>query len=363
MTLPVPPANLSSVPILVVEDNATNRRVLHRMLSSWGMKPALAENGEVAKLMLQQSVEAKCPYQFILIDSQMPGQVEGYMVAEFIKQSPHFAKSTAIMLTSTAQRERGVGETQNNNCAVSLTKPVGHTELLNVLVQPNITNQPSVKPTTQPKSQPSEPYSGAHILLAEDNTVNQKLAIRLLERFGYKVTLAENGLQAVAAAERQQFDLVLMDVQMPEMGGFEATAIIRDRELLQNRHTPIVAMTAHALQGDREKCLEARMDDYLSKPIRADQLKSMIEKFLNAEGGDGAKPSVKPATSSPAQTTTTTTTTMQTATSSRNPTGLDPALLSEVLSPLPFPSVFPKIILIPIACRLHRTSCSRTHSS
>jgi two-component system sensor histidine kinase/response regulator len=224
MTLPVPPAYFSAAPVLVVEDNATNRRVLHRMLSSWGMKPVLAENGEAAMVMLQQSVDAKSPFQFILIDSQMPGQVEGYMVAEYIKQNPNFAKSTTIMLTSTAQRERGMGEAQNNNHAtISLTKPVGHTELLNALVQPNIANQPSAKPATQPRSQPSEPYSGAHILLAEDNTVNQKLAIRLLERFGYKVTLAENGLQAVAAAERQQFDLVLMDVQMPEMGGFEAT--------------------------------------------------------------------------------------------------------------------------------------------
>ena len=326
----------------MVEDNATNRRVLHRMLSSWGMKPVLAENGEAAMVMLQQSVEAKCPYQFILIDSQMPGQVEGYMVAEYIKQNPHFAKSTAIMLMSTAQRERGVGETQNNNhAAISLTKPVGHTELLNALVQPTITNQPAVKLTQQPKSQPSEPYSGAHILLAEDNTVNQKLAIRLLERFGYKVTLAENGLQAVAAAEKQQFDLVLMDVQMPEMGGFEATAIIRDRELLQNRHTPIIAMTAHALQGDREKCLEARMDDYLSKPIRADQLKAMIEKFLNGEGAEG-KPGAKLVTPSAAQTTTITTTVVH----NKNPTGLDPALLSEVL-----PSLLPCYLLLSMSLR------------
>lgn len=173
----------------------------------------------------------------------MPGQVDGYMVAEFIKQSPAFSKATAIMLTSTAQR----GETQNNNLAtISLTKPVGHSELLNALLQPNIANQPAAKPLAVGSrvGTHSEPNTGAHILLAEDNTVNQKLAIRLLERFGYKVTLAENGLQAVAAAEKQQFDLVLMDVQMPEMGGFEATAIIRDRELALGKHTPIIAMTA-----------------------------------------------------------------------------------------------------------------------
>lgn len=212
MTIPTPPAYFSSLPVLVVDDNATNRRVLHRMLSSWGMKPTLAENGEAAMHMLQQSIDAKkyvlsssyfmfafanlyySPYQVILIDSQMPGQVDGYMVAEFIKQNSHFAKATAIMLTSTAQR----GETQNSNLAtISLTKPVGHSELLNALVQPNLANQQVIKPTTVgPRvGTQSEPYTGAHILLAEDNTVNQKLAIRLLERFGYKVTLAENGLQ------------------------------------------------------------------------------------------------------------------------------------------------------------------------
>jgi len=145
------------------------------------------------------------------------------------------------------------------------------------------------------KKDRNELSSGAHILLAEDNTVNQKLAIRLLERFGYKVTLAENGLQAVAAAEKQNFDLVLMDVQMPEMGGFEATAIIREREAALGKHTPIIAMTAHALQGDREKCLEATMDDYLSKPIHADQLKAMIEKFLNpVRNQEPERPGLKP---------------------------------------------------------------------
>jgi signal transduction histidine kinase/CheY-like chemotaxis protein/HPt (histidine-containing phosphotransfer) domain-containing protein len=279
-SIPLPPAYFQSIPALVVDDNATNRRVLHRMLSSWGMKPVLAENGEVAMVMLHQSIEEKNPYHVVLIDSQMPGQVDGYMVAEFIKQNPAFAKTTAIMLTSTAQR----GETQYSNLSVtSLTKPVGHTELLNALLQPfGSASAPTTKQTEQANKKASnEPSSGAHILLAEDNTVNQKLAIRLLERFGYKVTLAENGLQAVAAAEKQNFDLVLMDVQMPEMGGFEATAIIRERESAIGKHTPIIAMTAHALQGDREKCLEATMDDYLSKPIRADQLKAMIEKFLN----------------------------------------------------------------------------------
>jgi len=164
--------------------------------------------------------------------------------------------------------------------------------------------------------------------------VNQKLAIRLLERFGYKVTLAENGLQAVAAAEKNNFDLVLMDVQMPEMGGFEATAIIRERETALGKHTPIIAMTAHALQGDREKCLEATMDDYLSKPIRADQLKAMIEKFLNpVRNQEPDRTAPKPATS--AVTTANGTQPTQLSPSTPIPKkdiakGLDPALLSEI---------------------------------
>lgn len=168
-----------------------------------------------------------------------------------------------------------------------LNKPVGQSELLYALLTP-FEKEPAHIPslardTSTGGSQLLNVQGKAkqRILLAEDNVVNQKLAIRLLERFGYSVTLAANGRQAVEAAREQQFDLILMDVQMPEMGGFEATAKIRELEKRRNKgHTPIVAMTAHAIQGYREKCLEGGMDGYISKPIHAESLKQTIESFI-----------------------------------------------------------------------------------
>eukprot|EP01112_Ceratiomyxa_fruticulosa_P009595 TRINITY_DN2510_c0_g5_i1.p1 TRINITY_DN2510_c0_g5~~TRINITY_DN2510_c0_g5_i1.p1 ORF type:complete len:859 (+),score=230.35 TRINITY_DN2510_c0_g5_i1:145-2577(+) len=298
-TVPAPPASLVSIPVLIVDDNLSNRKALSNMLSSWKMQPSTADSGETAIAMLHAAVDDGRPYQLILLDAQMP-VLDGFAVAELIKQDPRLSQGARVlMMTSAGQRGDSA---QNAGLGISayVTKPVSHGDLLNALKEPEEMEELERNRlgTNKEKGKVKGPAAGedhhlqqgrraANILLAEDNPVNQKLAIRLLERLGYKVTLAENGLQAVNSYDRNTFDVILMDVQMPEMGGFEATGIIRQKEQQLGRHTPIIAMTAHALQGDREKCLEAGMDDYLSKPIRAEQLKLLIEKHLasNQVGG------------------------------------------------------------------------------
>eukprot|EP01113_Clastostelium_recurvatum_P030652 TRINITY_DN373_c1_g1_i2.p1 TRINITY_DN373_c1_g1~~TRINITY_DN373_c1_g1_i2.p1 ORF type:complete len:482 (+),score=158.86 TRINITY_DN373_c1_g1_i2:35-1447(+) len=297
-TVPAPPMSLVDMPVLIVDDNLSNRRALGNMLTSWQMVPSMSDSGEMAIAMLHQALDEGRPYKLILLDAQMP-VLDGFAVAELLKQDPRLSLGARVlMMTSAGQRGDSV---QNAGLGISayVTKPVSHSDLLNALrdeaddsdkeekrsyAKEKEKENPKEKTGPQKNSAATqeEPHEvrKTSILLAEDNPVNQKLAIRLLERLGYMVTLAENGLQAVTAYDRTTFDIILMDVQMPEMGGFEATGIIRRREAQGRRKTPIIAMTAHALQGDREKCLEAGMDDYLSKPIRAEQLKLLIEKHL-----------------------------------------------------------------------------------
>jgi len=205
----------------------------------------------------------------ILLDLQMCD------VLEFMTQ--HASKDCNIIVLTYARHRGGASPTGELGVFTYLTKPITQPELLEAISMPHREQSQQINP-----SLPTVPLFRsyrANILLAEDNAVNQKLAIRLLEKQGHTVTLAENGIQAVAITEKQEFDLILMDIQMPEMGGLDATAIIRQRER-GKRNTPIIAMTAYALHGDRERCLAAGMDEYLSKPIRAHQLKDMVDRFL-----------------------------------------------------------------------------------
>eukprot|EP01118_Nematostelium_gracile_P020302 TRINITY_DN9808_c0_g2_i1.p1 TRINITY_DN9808_c0_g2~~TRINITY_DN9808_c0_g2_i1.p1 ORF type:complete len:802 (-),score=295.06 TRINITY_DN9808_c0_g2_i1:82-2220(-) len=272
---PVPP-KLSRV--LIVDDNATYLGVLRDMFHSWGIEASLAGDGKSALEVLSYAAKSKNPFELILLDLQMP-DVDGFAVAEFVTQEPIFSKTNIIMLTY-ARHRGGASPTGESGISAYLTKPITQPELLEAILTPHHRgNQQQVTPTLPLVPSFGDNYR-ANILLAEDNAVNQRLAIRLLEKMGHTVTLAENGYQAVAATEKQNFDLILMDVQMPEMGGLESTAIIRRREQLTRRHTPIIAMTAYALHGDRERCLAAGMDEYLSKPIHVQQLKELIDRFL-----------------------------------------------------------------------------------
>jgi two-component system, sensor histidine kinase and response regulator len=267
------------LPVLAVDDNSTNRRILQEMLTKLGMKPEMAENADAALMGLREAHKAKRPLSLILIDAHMP-EADGFSLAERIISHPEFRTVPIVMLTSAGQagdarrcRELGI--------SAYLSKPVSQTELLDAIASALSTSRktPSER-TLVTKHSLRETRHRLRVLLAEDNIVNQTLASKLLERRGHDVTVVGNGKQALAVLEKQAFDVILMDVQMPEMDGFETTAAIRESEKSTGRHIPIIAMTAHAMKGDKERCLASGMDGYLSKPIRGSDLFELVEGSL-----------------------------------------------------------------------------------
>ena len=270
---------LAGLAVLVVDDNATNRRILEEMLSHWGMQSTLAESGAAALAWVQQS---PYPFAFILTDFHMPN-MDGFTFIERLRQnSLAAAESKIIMLTSAGQRG-DAARCRELGVAAYLTKPIRQSELLDCLVHVLGTSRSGLESAALvTRHALREEKRKLHVLLAEDNAVNQKLAERLLEKHGHTVTVTTNGREALAALDRETFDVVLMDVQMPEMDGFEATAAIREREQSAGGHLPIIAMTAHAMRGDQERCLAAGMDGYIAKPIRTKELIALLETFSAA---------------------------------------------------------------------------------
>jgi len=282
--IPLEPARLRNLHALIVDDNFTNRRVLHGILGRWGMKPTAVEGSRAALQAIEVAKNAGNPFPLILLDGQMP-EMDGFTLAERIHNDPELMNATIMMLTSAGHlgdaarcRELGI--------SAYLVKPIRQGELLQAICQVlDGTAQQQAEPLVTRHSLREEMHR-IRILLAEDNVINQTLAVRLLEKHGYSVTVAPDGQAAVGAFQTGVFDLVLMDIQMPGMDGFEATAAIREREKLTGGHIPIVAMTAHALVGDQQKCLASGMDGYVSKPIRTSELFATIERML----GDKLKP-------------------------------------------------------------------------
>jgi two-component system sensor histidine kinase/response regulator len=272
---------LFNLAVLVVDDNATNRRILEGMLLNWKMRPTVADGARAALNALEQAQDAGEPFPLVLLDAQMP-DMDGFALAERIKQNPELAGAVIMMLTSAGQRGDAV-RCRELGIAAYLTKPIKQSELLEAIrATLGARPQKEARPMLITRHSLREGRQRLRILLAEDNSVNQVLAVRLLEKWGHRVTVASDGRQAVAALERQQFDLVLMDVQMPEMDGFEATAVIREREKTTGSHVPIIAMTAHTMKGDQERCLAAGMDAYLSKPIQARDLFDAFEALIES---------------------------------------------------------------------------------
>jgi signal transduction histidine kinase/DNA-binding response OmpR family regulator len=270
---------LFNLAVLVVDDNATNRLILEGMLLKWKMRPTVADGALPALNALQQAQGAGEPFPLVLLDAQMPA-MDGFALAERIKQNPELAGAVIMMLTSAGQRGDAV-RCRELGIAAYLTKPIKESELLEAIrAALGAPPQMEARPVLITRHSLREGRQRLRILLAEDNTVNQVLAVRLLEKRGHRVTVAADGRQAVAALERQPFDLVLMDVQMPEMDGFQATAVIREREKTLGSHVPIIAMTAHAMEGDQKRCLAAGMDAYLSKPIQARDLFDAVEALM-----------------------------------------------------------------------------------
>jgi len=276
----VPFTSIEGLPVMVVDDNATNRRVLEEMLSRWGMKPKLAEGGAIALELLRHAVEAGKPFPLVLTDAHMP-QVDGFMLAQTIQHDPELAGVTILMLSSGAQSGE-IARCRQLGVTTYLTKPVRQAELRQAIcVALGQTANVTSATTGQKAAEPALGEPALRILVAEDNAVNQKVALRMLQKQGHLVTIVADGRQSLDALEHQDFDVVLMDVQMPEMDGFEATAIIREREKKSGGHIPIIAMTAHAMKGDEERCVAAGMDGYVSKPIHSETLISAIHRCLN----------------------------------------------------------------------------------
>jgi PAS domain S-box-containing protein len=264
------PAEYGQARVLVVDDNATHGAILEEMLSDWHLRPTAVASGPAALAELKRALSAGDPYLLVLLDALMP-EVDGFTVAEQMQQHPALASATVMMLSS-PDHQGDLVRCRELGVARSLTKPIKASDLLDVLhtvLAGGAGRHPDqAKASGAVSVEASRPL---RILLAEDNAVNQKLAVRLLAKQGHRVTVVGNGKEALAALERATYDVVLMDVQMPEMGGFEATAHIREQER-SGRRLPIITMTAHAMKGDRERCLEAGMDAYVSKPINAADL-------------------------------------------------------------------------------------------
>jgi signal transduction histidine kinase/CheY-like chemotaxis protein len=267
------PAPLDGVPVLIVDDNRTNRTVLVEMLRAKGMKPLAVENGDEALVALDRARAAGCPFPLAILDFQMHG-MDGFTLAARIRAQPEFRDTRLFMLTSAGQRG-DAARCKDIGIEVYLLKPVKQSALLTAIARS--LGRPvaaGLLPLTRHSLNESRPK--LRVLLAEDNAINQKLAVRLLEKQGHRVSVANDGEEAVAAVKNGEFDVVLMDVQMPKMSGLEAAVAIRTLERGTGRHMPIVAMTAHAMKGDQERCLKAGMDGYVSKPIQIGHLLEAI---------------------------------------------------------------------------------------
>jgi two-component system sensor histidine kinase/response regulator len=286
---------LEDMPVLVVDDNATNRRILAEMLTNWGMKPTEAGDGPTALAAMEQAKSNGEPFNLVLLDVNMP-EMDGFAVAENIRQDPELVGVTIMMLTSTS-READAARCRELGIAVYLVKPIKRSDLLDTIM--TALGTPSLD-GDQPPPVTRGSLGGSRrprrILLVEDNAVNRRLAIVMLQKGGHTVVVAGDGKEALAALGKQEFDLVLMDVQMPEMDGFEATAAIREKEKATGTHLPIIAMTAYAMEGDRERALEAGMDDYVSKPFKAKEMLEAIERVFPApDDVEMTSPEVQPA--------------------------------------------------------------------
>ncbi|MGC8643236.1 MAG: response regulator [Isosphaeraceae bacterium] len=278
---------LAGMPVLVVDDNATNRRILEEILRSWSMVPTVVASGKEALLVLKRAAVETRNFAAILFDLMMP-EMDGIELASRVRELPAFVKTPLVILTSGGDLGPELPHRQLDIAAV-LSKPVRQSELWRTLrsaIEPAPPVQhelPSLRAVEQSPSDETALGSAGtlKILLAEDNPVNQKVVSIMLQQRNHEVLVVDDGRKAVDAYREGLFDLVLMDIQMPEMDGFEALASIRQWERRSAAHTPIVALTAHAMQGDQDKCLKAGFDGYLSKPIRSDQLDGMIAEIRN----------------------------------------------------------------------------------
>ena len=294
--VPIVSPELRNLRVLVVDDNDTNRKILHEQVISWGMTNGMAVDGQSALAMLSEAAECGESYDLALLDLDMP-EMDGMELAHKIKADPAISSTKLILLTSSglrgeAEQARRVG------FAAYLTKPVRQSQLYDAIAI--VMSMPLDTATGESSESEEEQIvtrynlkherddaharpSRGRVLVAEDNAVNQKVAVMMLERLGYRADVAANGEEAVESLSRIPYAAVLMDVQMPEMDGYEATAEIRRREEGERRHTPVIAMTANAMKGDREQALQAGMDDYIPKPVKLEELEAVLAHWVSPE--------------------------------------------------------------------------------
>jgi len=290
-----PPEQLDGIPVLVVDDNETARTVLCDELSGWGMHADAAENGEAALELLGTAAGASLPFQLAILDMEMPG-MSGLQVAQAIKADPRLVSTRLILLTSLGRRALG-DEGRQAGIMSYIPKPVRRSylydSLTHVLQSPTGWPEPARLTALAAERAEATVVPRFHVLVAEDNIVNQKVALKMLEKLGYRADIAGSGVQAIEARSRMTYDAILMDIQMPELDGFEATRIIREHEALTIREAknsdapgqpmsriPIIAMTANAMSGFHDKCLAAGMDDCLFKPVKVEQLGAMLQRWI-----------------------------------------------------------------------------------
>jgi len=269
-------SNLEGLPVLVVDDNKTNRQILQEILTAWQMRPMVVEGALAALAALNQACVARAPFALVLADVNMPG-IDGFSLAKSMKEDVRHAAIPVLLLTS-ADRTGDADRCRALGLAGHLIKPVKQSTLLNALLlamdKRLLPSEPALPVEKESCRRAARLF---RILLAEDNDVNQLMATSLLEAWGHEVVVANDGHEVLALLEESSFDLAFMDIQMPEMDGFKATGIIREKEKSKGTHLRIIAMTAHAIKGDRERCLAAGMDGYISKPINSAELWDVLE--------------------------------------------------------------------------------------
>jgi PAS domain S-box-containing protein len=272
------PQMLQNSPVLVVDDNKTNRLILAEMLTQWGMRPETVDGAEAALTSLWRATAERHPFKLVITDLHMPN-VDGCTLFEKIRSIREYSALPVFMLSSSAQGGESA-RCRQMGVSAYLTKPVRPSELLDAICGALVTSEQALPLAPAARRSVPEQRLGMKILLAEDNATNRVLATRLLEKHGHTIVLAENGRQAIEVLERQKVDAVLMDLQMPEMDGIEAIHAIREKEETRGGHLPIIALTAHAMKGDRERCLAAGADDYITKPIRTQELLAALKRVV-----------------------------------------------------------------------------------
>ena len=272
--VPAEPEAIRDMRVLIVDDHPTNRRILQEIFNLWGMRPVVADGVPAALEEFERANRHKDPFGLVISDVNMP-ELDGFALVDRMQQRDELRRLPVFLLTS-ADRMGDAARCRALNIAGYMTKPVKQSELFDRILTHFAAEEPGAEPSEEAGGQ----RKVLRVLLTEDNVVNQRVATRFLEKEGHEVTVANNGREALDALESRRFDVVLMDIQMPEMGGFEATARIRERERGTGAHTPIIAMTAHAMKGDKEECLAAGMDAYISKPVRSKVLLETIASVL-----------------------------------------------------------------------------------